>query len=205
MKSKKKIIISIVIVVISIVVVFMLAWRGSPLFKFISSVVASNDDEMTDIERIVKVITETKPTDIIIFGEDIEFPAEISYRTVSYIDETTIESNDAYMYTILIVNDSNNTVLLSDKEQLCIEEAVSKEGFCLIYLGQKYSTRWDNEETPIVTIDGNMQFTYYTLDGTLCRRIGMWLVQDQAELDTYPQMLGDTLMHCFDLYLKEVN
>lgn len=204
-KSKRKKIIIIIISLITIllgVIIWMVLWTGSPLGKFIARF---KDEGMTGSEQIAKIITETKPTEIIIRGDDVYFEEDVTYRHITEVTEDVLVSEDKYLYTILVVNDVYNSVVLSEEEQLCIENAIKNEGFCLIYLGEKYASRWENEDTSIFSVEDNIQYSFFTVENKLQKRVGMLDVSEISQLEEYPHMLGEVLLYCFSAYLEDVN
>ena len=202
-KSKlKRIIIISLLIVVGGVVIWMILWSGSPLGRLLAKL---NDEGMTSSEEIAKIITETKPTDIIIRGDIVNFEEDITYRNINEINKEAITSPDEFEYTILVVNDVYNNVVLSEEEQVCIENAIKNEGFCLIYLGEKYADRWENDDTAVYSVEGNIQYSFFTLDNKLQKRIGMLNVKEISQLEEYPHMLGEVLLYCFSFYLEDVN
>lgn len=201
-KNKKKAIIISVIVVLIGVIVWMFIWNGSPLGRLLS---LFKDDGITTSEKIAKIISDTKPTDIIIRGDNVYFEEDVTYRHTEEITKNGLVSSYDYEYTILVINDLNNNVLLTDEEQKSIEMAIKEDNFCLIYLGEKYAERWENEDTSMYSVEGNICFMFFSIDGMLQKRIGMLNDTDREDLEKYSHMLGDTLLHCFSYYLEEVD
>ena len=78
---------------------------------------------------------------------------------------------------------------------------MNKNGYCIIYLGEKYSETWDRTEQGIANLSGNLSYVYYSWDGQPVRNIGNWLQSDNDELEKYPYLLGQALMYCIEDYL----
>ena len=201
MKKKKVIIICVSIIFIGIII-WLLIWNNSPLYLLIGD---RSDNELTASEEIAELITVTKPTDIIIIGDKVDFEEDVTYRHINEVTEAVLVSEDEYLYTILVVNDVYNNTSLSEDEQEIIDEAIKRENFCLIYMGEKYSTRWENEDTLAYSIEGNIHYTYFTIDNERQKRVGALNISNLPDLEKYQYMLGEALLHCFSSYLKNVN
>ena len=198
---KKKIGIVVAIILLTLLV-FVLVGVVLPMgFSFLSF----NDTELTDIEKIQKVITETHKTDVLLMGKDIQFSTNVPCRKIATISEAELERVDECQYTILIINDMSDNVDLSVDDQEILKNLIAENDFCLIYLGSKYSTTWDDPTQPLASVEGNLFYMYYSIDGQPYSNIGSWRVQDQEQLEMYPDSLGETLMYSFEYYLECVN
>ena len=85
-------------------------------------------------------------------------------------------------YTVIIINDLNDKVNLSDEEIDLVSEIITQNNYMLIYLGEKYSTVWDDASKGIANVEGNLS--------------------DQAVLSKYPLSLGETLLYSIEEYLQ---
>lgn len=176
-----------------------------PLPKAITRMFGNSDDELTDMERIPQIIQEEYPTDVILLGEEIAFEANLPVRTITEVTESSLNSGEAYQYTFFIVNDLNSEIQLTKDEVDLIAKKISQPNFCLAYLGSQYSTAWDDPGQYIANLDGNL-FCRYFISGEQPRRcVGAWTQDDQAALEQYPYMLGNSMLYEIEAYLLEVN
>lgn len=174
------------------------------LFVLIGCGLWNNNGELTDIEKIQKVITQSHKTDIVILGEDILFDVDVPSRKIDALTEQNVERREDCEYTILIINDLSDSVELSAEEQELATELISQNDFCLIYLGEKYGVTWDDPTQLIASVEGNLFFMYYSVNGNAYRNVGSWNVLDQEQAEKYPYSLGGTLMYSFEYYLQNV-
>jgi len=203
--KKKKIIVCVAIVIVAFSLVYsLLAINGivptinpRELFK-------SDNNELTGVEKIKEIIETTRPTDIAILGDDISFSIEIETRKVDKIDESTIQRKEGFKYTVLVINDLNNNVSLTEEEQDLLRKKVKEYGFSLIYLGEKYSDTWNSEDEIPLDLKGNLFYIHYSVSGTQCGAIGAWTTEDQNLLKTYPYSLGETILYSIESFLKEI-
>lgn len=205
MKKKVGIIIVIVIVAIIIFLIASVLFQADLIPTSIREKLTGSSTELTDMKKIQKIITETYKTDVVVIGDDISFSEEVPYRKVTVINEDTLKRKENCEYTIFIINDVSEKVSISSEEQKLIGKLISEDRFCLIYIGSKYSTMWDDSTQGIASVDGNLFYMYYSVDGSPRRNIGAWTEQDQEQLEKYPDALGDTLMYNFEYYLEEIN
>ena len=159
-----------------------------------------NDNVLSDIDRISRVLSSTKPTDIFIRGEKIDFNDKVSSKCIDEITMSGISGTKDY--TVIIINDLNDKVNLSDEEIDLVSEIITQNNYMLIYLGEKYSTVWDDASKGIANVEGNLCYIYYSWDGIPTRNVGVWNVTAQAVLSKYPLSLGETLLYSIEEYLQ---
>lgn len=205
MKKKIGIVMVITIIAIIICVIVSIVFQANLLPTSITEKIIGSGSELTDMKKIQKIITDTHKTDVVVLGDDISFSEEVPYRKVTAITQDTLKRTEDCQYSIFIINDVSEKVTISSEEQKLIDKLISQDGFCLIYIGTNYSTMWDQSNEAIASVEGNLFYMYYSIDGTPRRNIGAWTEQDQEQLEKYPDSLGDTLMYNFEYYLEEVN
>lgn len=196
---KKKIIISVIVLVVVAICVLAYGYISGTreLPEFIKEQVS--DDNETDMDRIKKIMETTRPTQVMVLGDEIKFENEIDIKKIDGLTESEIESEKDYV--IVLINDLYDNVTLSDEEVEFAKELINKDGYCIIYLGEKYSTVLDKTDEGIAEIEGNLCFMYYSWQGMPSRNVGSWLQSDQDDLEKYPFMLGQALMYCMEMYL----
>lgn len=186
---KKILLIVIILVVLAVCAVFV--WI---------KVSKENDNTLSDIDRISKELLSTRPTDLFIRGEKIDFNDKVSSN---YIDEITMSTiTGSKDYTVIIINDLNDTVKLGDEEINLVSDIINQNNYMLIYLGEKYSTTWDDTSNGIASVEDNLCYIYYSWDGVPKRNIGAWNATDQENLSKYPLSLGETLLYSIEEYLQ---
>ncbi len=204
---KKKVILLIVASVAAVIVVCIaLVVAGViPLPQAIAGELDNADDELGEIGRISKLITKTHPTDIVVLGKEISFQVDVSTRKVDEATEENLTRKDGCKYTFFIINDLDNEVNLTDEEIAFIAEKINSENFCLAYLGEKYSTVWDDPEQYVANVEGNLWFRYNQVDDEPHRAIGAWNKEEQEQLSQYPYMLGDVVLYEIEAFLISLN
>lgn len=190
--SMKKSLLKKALPMIGIVVVIIAIVVGLGIY-----IKTTKENELTDIERISKMLTTTRKTDIYIVGEDIDFDNAV---TATIIDEVTMSNiSGSGEYKVIIVNDLNNEVELSEDEIELIRDLIGKDNYMLIYLGEKYSATWNDTSYGIADVEGNLCFIYYSWDGVPTRNVGAWNVKDQ---ETSKGALGQVILYSIEDYLQ---
>lgn len=159
-----------------------------------------NARELSDIDRISKVLSTTRKTDIFVRGAEVDFNDKVSSTIVDEISKSKISGSGDYK--VIIVNDLDDEIELSGNEIDVLTELISKNNYMLIYLGEKYSTTWDDTSYGVANIEGNLCYIYYSWDGIPTRNIGAWNETDQETLGKYPFSLGETLLYSIEAYLQ---
>ncbi len=184
-----------VVIIFSIIIVLIIA--GVCIYVNESK---KSDNELLDIDRISKVLSTTRKTDIFIRGEEVDFNNKVNSKNIDEITTSKISGDNDYK--VIIVNDLNDGVELSADEISLLEQLICKNNYMLIYLGEKYSTTWDDTSYGVANVEGNLCYIYYSWDGVPTRNIGAWNVTDQETLSKYPLSLGETLLYSIEEYLQ---
>ncbi len=204
MKKSKKVCLLILIVMLVIAFIYVCGFLLG-IFHIPSFMANLFIDETTenDIQKAARVIQENFDTDIVICGEEIKFKEEV---VLSYVDEITNElvENEG-QYKVIVINDLDSSVRLSDSEQLLLHDFIKEEGNVLIYLGVQYKECFDEEDMPIANSDDNLAYMYYTLEGYPRRVIGVWTQEEQDMLAEYPYILGNSILYAIEDYIIEMN
>lgn len=187
------------IITLSIILIVAVSIVGICFLIGIFKIPKLNNNEESDMDRMKKIMETTRPTDVFVLGKEILFETEIKVNNISKLSEEQIKSNKDYK--VVIINDLDSAVNLSDEEIEYASELMNKNGYCIIYLGEKYSSTWDRPEQGIANLSENLSYVYYSWDGQPTRNIGNWLQSDNDELEKYPYMLGQALMYSIEDYL----
>lgn len=126
---KKKICISILLVLF-IFVGFLL------LRKYVAN--NSDKDSITTAESDIKLLSENYPTNILIYGDMLDFDKKISTNSISKISYDALKKTESYMYQLIVINDlSGKNVLLDEEWEIIKEVLMSNKTINFLYLGNK--------------------------------------------------------------------
>lgn len=98
----------------------------------------TNDDEdsLNSAQHDIKLVTELYPTKFIVYGSEIDFSSSISVEYIDEICDDNLVMDNDYVYTMIIINDIDNNVNLSDDDWKLIYGYVeSDDRYNLMYLG----------------------------------------------------------------------
>lgn len=205
---KKKVLIgaSVIIVVLLCVVVaeLMLSSKGNMFKKFSKSITSDNDNksELSNSERIAKVLTTTHKTDLMVFGNEVDFESYVDYRKIDKIDGDTVE-NDTYEFKAIIVNDLNGNINLDEDEINYLHNFINSDNNVLIYLGEKYSNEWIEDVSGVADVKDNLWFEYYSVDSNPKRTVGLWTKYENEEFSDKPGMLADTVLEEIEDFINQ--
>lgn len=165
------------------------------------SFIKGNDNELSDTEKIKKTIETTRPTDIVILGNDISFELDIDHRIIKDLNKDELDKVNKE-YKVIIINDLEGKLSIDNEDIEKLNERISENGTMVIYLGEQYSEVLNQENEGISDINGNLCFAYYSWGGNPVKNIGYWNQSDQEMIDKYPYSLGQSLLYCIDEYLQ---
>lgn len=194
MKVKNTLVVIILTAIIAVGVYF-----GMGTIKVGNAGKSFDNNEMNDMERISKMLKESRPTDILVYGDKIELE-NINVKIIHEINENALKTTKDYK--VIIVNDLKDNVSLDAAQIEFLGNEIKNNGVLLIYLGTKYSTQWDNKENGVANLESNLCFAYYSWDGEEKRNIGYWLKEDQENLEKYPFSLGESILYCIEEYMQ---
>lgn len=171
---------------------FMRQWFGD-----------GNDNN--SISDSIKIIEESYPTDVIIYGDDITFETKIQYRKVDSLGGTALERISGFQYTYLVINDLEDKLTLTKLEITAIKEFVNKSGNGLAYFGTKYLTSFDDVTKLSADIKGNKAVAYNNIGGNVKKRIGFWTDREEEIKKDNPYIQSELLMYTIEDFLRSNN
>ena len=92
--------------------------------------------EDEDMSADVKIVTENYKTEIIIYGDEIPFDEACYVRYIDKITKENLTSDDSFVYTVLVINDLNGNVELTDENMENIHSYVYDDKKDFFYLGK---------------------------------------------------------------------
>lgn len=87
-----------------------------------------------DYDEAIAILTDKRPTNILLYGDDMFFRDGVDIKKISSIDENTLSTKKNY--TVLIINDENGNVTLSESELTFLKNKIDEDmNFYLYYYG----------------------------------------------------------------------
>lgn len=184
---KKKSILVIVSVLIVFTYVILVATRVLPV-PFGRKAPLSSD------ERNAIVINENK-LDAMLYGQNIDLNTElVRFRKLNSITSETISRPSGSKFSYLVINDLDDSIVLSDEEIRMINEYIQTPGSAVLYFGNKYLNAWDQPGWgPPAMLENIVELSveYTNEKGTIIRCIGTWTEIDNKE---HPEALPSIIL-----------
>ena len=201
MKKREKIIGGIVVVIICVALLLFAAYKIS---------LNSNkaDNELTSYEQDERLVTKVIPTEFIIYGEELGFDDMIFTSYISSIDSESLYLDTAkYRQAVIILNDLNGRLDITDAEWLLIKKYIDENGnYSLCYLGDGEFERMQElgvTEQLMSLYDGDLSVMIVHSGGEKIYITGTYTVEER---DVYhaniPELILCTLTHFFKEDLK---
>ena len=86
-------------------------------------------------DEAIIIINENYPTDLIVYGDEIEFRDNFEYRVVSDFSEESLESSDEYSYRFLVVINVTGNMEFSDEELSSLLVYLRENNYGFFYFG----------------------------------------------------------------------
>lgn len=97
-----------------------------------------DQEELSSNEKALKIVTETYPTQIIVYGDKINFDSAISVKYIDVVNKETLTRESKYSYSLIIVNDLTGNATLSDDDWSLLSDLVKSDNtYNLFYLGDE--------------------------------------------------------------------
>lgn len=161
-----------------------------------------NEGESTD--KYVKILTESKKTQIYLLGDDIKFDSKLYVEKIDKLSVDAIENTDL-QYRVIVINDISDKVNLSEDEINVLKDCFEKKGYLIEYLGKKYANILLDEGEAVAEVEGNLSYEYSITGGVKERNIGAWHEEDNVENEKYPGLLGNVLTMMIADYLQNIS
>ena len=157
---------------------------------------------MSSTERIAKMIQDTHPTDLMIYGDDVLFEMQVPARKLEAITEDSLNIKDGCECAFLVINDLSGSVQLSDADIKLLDNQLRTKPLSLFYLGDQYGDAWQEPGEYTMEIPGNRSYQYNMEYGQMCRGIGAWRGQEEEISKQNPYLLGDVIIYRIESFLS---
>ena len=133
MKNKIKIISKIIFLIVIISTIIFLIH----LFKT-DKTITNSDGDLTTAEENILILSKTYPTNILIYGSEIDFDKKLNVTHIDEINEDSLKFNNDFSYQYIVINDLNDQTNISDEEWKLIDKTIKSDKRCnFLYIGSK--------------------------------------------------------------------
>jgi hypothetical protein len=137
----KKIVLIASAVLLVLVFVFIALFTG--MFSFGGG---SPTGGMDSVDTNIRILNEVRPTDVIVYGEQVEFRPHFVHRKVGNLSRESLTLNsDKYKHKAIVISDLDGTVALTQADYATILQLIQEEGYFFLYIGRaKFQALRDN-------------------------------------------------------------
>lgn len=168
--------------------------------------VSSEEAEGIDDDEI-KILNDNYPSDIIVYGEKIEFSAELNFRTITEISEDNLISDSKYKYTFFVINDREGKLNISDNEFELCKKMCDEYNMNFFYIGEQYLTHLkDFGFYNNLYMEDILGIGYVISPYGHTTIQGFWSSTEEEHYSNNNELLGQVLIYAFvDNVIKMVN
>ena len=97
----------------------------------------SKDVVLSTNEPDLIIVTQTYPTELIVYGDDLNLDPACHVRKIDAITEENLKMDDAFRFFVLVINDIDENAPISDAELKLIISVVDQGNLSLYYFGKR--------------------------------------------------------------------
>jgi hypothetical protein len=181
-------------------------------FVAILTSLPSKEEFVSSFDKALIVLTETYPSDVMIYGENIVFSADthmLQPRIITEITANEIKKPVDKVYSFLVINDRDGSAKFSKADWITIKKLVDENEISFYYLGEQYlDILAELGFYGKVGMDGNLSVGYFIAPPPFNRSsaIGIWTKDEEALMSVRIEILGEILAASFvSDVIKEMN
>lgn len=185
---------TLIAIILSIVLFLML---GTILFV-IYGYLTMEEPNLTTHEENILILNKKYPSDIVLYGDEIDFSGDLQYRKIVQVEEFSLEGKE-FKYHFIIVNNMANNISLTQDEWDLIGEFIINKHYTFLYIGMV------NQDLSQVMIKAGILDTQlsnncrgfmsgYQYGAFLYRGVEILQVKDLNDFKEFPQLLGEVLV-----------
>jgi len=158
----------------------------------------------------IKVLNDSYPSDIIVYGEDIGFRSTLNYRVITEINEENLTSDPKYQYSFFVINDRSGSLKITDREFALCKKLADENNQSFFYIGQQYVQKLREFDfyDQLLTDQGSYYGVAYVISpfepghGMVH---GFWMSTEEEHYLTNNELLGHILTLHFVDTIKRFN
>ncbi len=168
------------------------------IFRYFISSSLNEETAYSTYDTEIKILNESYPSDIIVYGEDVGFDSGLKFRTINEIKEEHFTQDSNYKYTFFVINDRGGTAKITDEEFELIKRVCDEKNINFFYIGKQYLEHLK---------DFGFYDQLYSTDPCGCAYIispygrtgidGVWTSTEEMVYANNPRLLGEILACTF--------
>lgn len=160
-------------------------------------------------DEAIAILNKRYPSDIILYGEEIDFRSELNYRTIETISKESLTSDEKYEYTFLVINDRQGTIKLTDEKIKELKILVDEMDISFYYIGQQYLSNLKEAGFYSNVYNDDYYGIGYVESPTEKGRAsvhGLWTSVEEEHYKNNFELLGQVLVYSFvDDVIEKLN
>lgn len=149
-------------------------------------------------KKEIKILNESYPSDIIVFGEDVGFDPTLKFRTITKITEENLTSDKKFKYTFFVINDRAGKLNITDEEFLLCKRLCEENDLNFFYIGTQYLEKLKElGYYDYFYSEGQCGFGYIISPFGNDIIEGMWTTTEEEIYKRNPNLLGQILTYEF--------
>lgn len=169
-----------------IIIAFVLLFLG---YRYWMSV---TPDDGSVLQEQMQYLNEEIDLQVLLYGEDVVFPEEFTYKSLERLDEDNWKLDNDYVF--LIVNDLDGSVGLAEEQITEIKEyADQNTNFNFYYIGLNKLELFKKVYDDCNIGKTDMSFGYVIYEGTRLQHYGLWRTTDHEYYEVNPKLLGQDI------------
>lgn len=182
------------LIFLGIIIVVVSGWLIYQYFSQpVSNVVGSYDKE-------IKILNESYPSDIMVYGEDVGFDERLIYRTIDTLTEENLKSESKYKYSFLVINDRSGNLKITDEEFELCKMMCDEFDMNFYYIGEQYLTNLKNFGFCRGLYRDDLRGLAYVIIPNTKEHAdvqGFWTTAEEDIITKNPGLLGTALTYSF--------
>ena len=179
-------------------------------------VINSGKGDLSTLDQIVLAMNNTHKTDVFVLGPDCHFRKDVAVKNIDSITETSVAPGADSEFHLIVINDMNGDISLSEEEYLTINKLVVEGDYALFYVGDSLTINklvvegdyalfyvgdsLNNEFashniTKCAFEPGHYSFSLRHYRGTIIQSSGDWVEESILIYEENPEILGEIILY----------
>lgn len=144
----------------------------------------------------VKIVTENYKTEIILYGDNIEFDDNCYVRKIDKITKENLTSDETFVYTVFIINDLNSTISIDNDDLKVIHNKIYNDKIDFYYFGKNSVAAIKEADIFHQNLsDTDMSLGVIYERGIITEVVGTWSEEiHEYYLEKNPALLSETIL-----------
>ncbi len=159
-------------------------------------VINNGKGDLSTLDQIVLAMNNTHKTDVFVLGPDCHFRKDVAVKNIDSITETSVAPGADSEFHLIVINDMNGDISLSEEEYLTINKLVVEGDYALFYVGDSLNNEFASHNiTKCAFEPGHYSFSLRHYRGTIIQSSGDWVEESILIYEENPEILGEIILY----------